>query len=160
MPSRAGRILRLPPKWGLYLVNWIFQRVLRITGATSFSVHFTSLVGCGDKLQVHPSSELSFAVSGHCYIQAGNGIIIEKDVIFAPGVKMISANHDPLMHDKWVPAPPIVIREHCWIGANAVLLPGVEIGSHAVVGAGAVVTKSVPSRAVVGGIPARVLKYI
>ena len=54
---------------------------------------------------------------------------------------------------------PIIIKNDVWIGANVVILPGVTIGNGAVVAAGAVVTKSVPPYAIVGGVPAKILKY-
>jgi len=101
-----------------------------------------------------------FFLSGNCYVQAGNGIYIGDDTIFAPGVKMISANHD--LHDlhRWVPGPPIHIGRRCWIGANAVILPGVAIGDGAVIGAGAVVTGDVQSQSIVAGNPARVIRCL
>ena len=52
----------------------------------------------------------------------------------------------------------VVIRENVWIGANAVIVPGVEIGSHSVIGAGSVVTKDIPCYSVAVGNPARVIK--
>lgn len=55
---------------------------------------------------------------------------------------------------------PITIGNHVWVGSNATVLPGVNIGDWAVVAAGAVVTKDVPAYTVVGGIPAKVLKTI
>ncbi|MNI40841.1 Chloramphenicol acetyltransferase [compost metagenome] len=53
----------------------------------------------------------------------------------------------------------IVIGNDVWIGANAVILPGVTLGDGAVIGAGAVVTKDVPPYAIVGGVPAKVIRY-
>jgi acetyltransferase-like isoleucine patch superfamily enzyme len=53
----------------------------------------------------------------------------------------------------------VLIEDDCWIGANAVILGGVHIGRGAIVGAGAVVTKDVPSMAIAVGVPARVRKY-
>ncbi|WP_420360969.1 acyltransferase [Companilactobacillus halodurans] len=55
---------------------------------------------------------------------------------------------------------PITIKEGAWIGAKAVLLPGVTIGKHAIVGAGSVVTKDVTEYTVVGGNPAKVIKTL
>lgn len=58
-----------------------------------------------------------------------------------------------------IASAPIVIKDRAWIGFNAIILKGVVIGEGAVVGAGSVVTQDVPDYAVVGGNPARVLKY-
>jgi acetyltransferase-like isoleucine patch superfamily enzyme len=55
---------------------------------------------------------------------------------------------------------PVIIGDHVWIGAKAVILAGVHIGSHAVIGAGSIVTKDVPARCVAAGNPARVLRQI
>ena len=54
---------------------------------------------------------------------------------------------------------PVVIEDDVWIGANSIVLPGVKIGKGAIIGAGAVVTKNVQPYAVLGGVPARVIKY-
>ena len=100
----------------------------------------------------------SFALNGGCYIQGGNGIYIGDDTIFAPGVKIISANHDQSNFDVWLEAPPIRIGNRCWIGANAVILPGVELGDGCIVGAGSVVSKAMPSDSLVCGNPAEVIR--
>ena len=55
---------------------------------------------------------------------------------------------------------PIVLGKNVWIGSNATVLQGVTIGDNAVVGAGAVVTKDVAANTVVGGVPAKFIKYI
>jgi carbonic anhydrase/acetyltransferase-like protein (isoleucine patch superfamily) len=144
----------VPP--GLWIVNGIMQRVLRINGAVPWMVHFTSWAG-GD-IRIGEGVWKSFALSGGCYIQGGNGIQIGDGTLFAAGVKIISANHDPRQLHKWIEAPPIRIGKRCWIGANAVILPGVELGDDVIVGAGAVVTRSVPSGTTVAGNPARPLE--
>ena len=53
----------------------------------------------------------------------------------------------------------VEIGDHVWIGTNSMILDGVVVGEHAVVAAGAVVTKNVPPFAIVGGVPARIIKY-
>ena len=103
------------------------------------------------------SSSKSFAVSGGCYIQGMNGVFIDDDVIIAPSVTIISANHNPTDISKWIETEPVRIGKRCWIGANAVILPGVQLGDGVIVGAGAVVTKSFPSGAVIGGVPAKII---
>jgi acetyltransferase-like isoleucine patch superfamily enzyme len=52
---------------------------------------------------------------------------------------------------------PVVIEDRAWIGARAIILKGVTVGHDAIIAAGAVVTRDVPARAVVGGVPAKVL---
>jgi len=93
-------------------------------------------------------------------VQGGNGISIGEGTVFGPGVKIVSANHNAKDLSTWEPAESIRIGKACWIGANAVILPGVEIGDSSIVGAGAVVTKSFPAKSVVAGNPAKTIKRI
>lgn len=138
-----------------WVINYIFQRIFRQNSEARFQVHFTSrVIGVGD-ISIGRNVWKSFALSGGCYIQSGNGIFIGDDTIFGPGVKIISANHDPNNHMTWKIGPPIKIGSRCWIGANAVILPGVELGDDCIVGAGAVVTKHFTHQSVLVGIPAR-----
>jgi len=94
------------------------------------------------------------------YIQAINGIVIGKNVRLGPGVKLISANHDLLNFDIHIKNEPIEIGDNCWISATAVILPGVKLGNHVVVAAGAVVTKSFSDNCLIGGVPAQVIKSL
>ncbi|WP_054708534.1 CatB-related O-acetyltransferase [Bacillus sp. JCM 19041] len=54
---------------------------------------------------------------------------------------------------------PVTIGHDCWIGARAILMDGIKVGNGAIIGAGAVVTKDVPPYAIVGGVPAKIIKY-
>jgi acetyltransferase-like isoleucine patch superfamily enzyme len=120
-------------------------------------VHFTSTVS--RTITIGKNVAPYFANSGSCYIQGINGVVIGDNTIFAPGVKIISANHlkgDYGKHDKAI--GPITIGANCWIGTNAVILPGVELGNNVIVGAGSVVTKSFTNNLIIGGNPAKVLK--
>lgn len=163
-PHRAISLLlerRIGIPFSRWFVNFLFQRLFRLNAEAPFSVHFTSTVRMGKGISLGKNVWKSFAVSGGCYIQGGNGIEIGDDTIFAPGVKIISANHDPANGMEWAPAPPIRIGRRCWIGANAVILPGVELGDGCIVGAGAVVTKSFPAgHCVLAGVPARQIRTL
>ena len=94
------------------------------------------------------------------------GIVIEDNVMIGSGVHFYVSNHRfdrrdiPLIEQGHHQAQPIKVKEGAWIGANSIILPGVVIGKNCVVGAGAVVTRSIPDYCVVVGSPARVIKKI
>jgi maltose O-acetyltransferase len=88
---------------------------------------------------------------------------IGSDVLMGPEVIVYTSNHGTRagvpMRLQPLQIAPVLIGNDVWIGARCIILPGVTIGDGAVIGAGAVVTKDVPSCAVVGGIPARLIRY-
>ncbi|MFL5740093.1 MAG: DapH/DapD/GlmU-related protein [Flavisolibacter sp.] len=89
------------------------------------------------------------------------GITLEDHVLIGPKANLITENHPLNASDRRaLICKPIVIKRNAWIGAAATVLPGVTIGENAVVAAGAVVSKDVPSNTIVGGIPARFIKAI
>lgn len=90
---------------------------------------------------------------------ARGGITIEDGVMIAPGVTILTVNHDLKDHSILIPIP-VTIKKNAWIGANVTVCPGVVIGEGAVIGAGAVVTKDVPPYTVAVGVPAKVIKNI
>ena len=100
-------------------------------------------------------------INSGCKFQDQGGITIGDDTLIGHNVVLATLNHGiaPEERHDLFPAP-IHIGKNVWIGANAVVLPGVAIGDHAVIAAGAVVTKDVPANAVVGGIPAKVIRLI
>ena len=92
-------------------------------------------------------------------IMARGSIEIEDNVMIGPGVSLLTANHDLYDHQVLL-CGKITIKKNAWIAAKAIILPGVTIGENAVVAGGAVVTKDVEANTVVGGNPAKVLKYL
>lgn len=143
---------------GILLADWIFQKVLLVNHDCKDLTHFTSTVRMPDKIKLSRTAKLSLAVNGNCYLQGTNGIEMFDGVIFASGCKFISSNHDVKDIRSHVISEPIRIYENCWLGANVVVLPGVQIGSNSIIGAGSVVTKSVPANVVFAGNPARKIK--
>jgi acetyltransferase-like isoleucine patch superfamily enzyme len=92
-------------------------------------------------------------------------ITIGNHVNLAQGITVTALNHNfkdtsRRIDEQGFSTKPIVIEDDVWIGANAVILPGVTIGKHVVVAAGAVVTKDVPDNTIVGGVPAKEIKKI
>lgn len=91
----------------------------------------------------------------HGGVTLGDGCQIGHNVVFA------TLNHGFAPEDRSTTYPaPIVLKKNVWVGSNATILSGVTIGENAIVGAGSVVTKDVPDNAIVGGVPAKVIKYI
>lgn len=108
-------------------------------------------------------------IGDHTRIGLHNTIIgpvsIGNNVNLAQGITVTALNHNfgdatKRIDEQGVSTKPVVIGNDVWIGANVVVLPGVTIGSHCVVAAGAVVTKDVPDRTLVAGVPAKVIKTI
>ena len=92
-------------------------------------------------------------------------VTIGNHVNLAQGITVTALNHnfaDPnkRIDEQGVSTTPVVIEDDIWIGANAVILPGVTIGHHSVVAAGAIVTKDVPPHSLVAGVPAKIIKQI
>ena len=108
-------------------------------------------------------------IGDHTRIGLHNTIIgpvtIGCHVNLAQGITVTALNHnfedsDKRIDEQGVSTTPVTIEDDIWIGANAVILPGVTIGNHSVVAAGAVVTKNVPPHSLVAGVPAKIIKQI
>lgn len=117
---------------------------------TPFTCDFGNRVTFGKGVFINHSAILS----------ASGGIEFEDGVMAAPGLKIATINHD--MYDRHLTYTygKVVIKKNAWLGLNVTICPGVSIGKYAVVAAGAVVTKNVPDYAVVGGVPAKVIKML
>lgn len=99
----------------------------------------------------------------YCVIYGHGGLSIGNDVRIATGAVIVPANH--IFEDKNIPITKqgiktkgISIGNDVWIGANVTILDGVEIGDSTVVGAGAVVTKNIPSHCIYAGVPAKLIR--
>lgn len=155
--------LPMPGMPGAYIGHWLrlfcakklFQecgRGVRISANVRF--------GAGRKIKIGDNSNLGYG----CRIIGGD-VILGNEVMMAPNVLIITENHEtsdlskPMMLQGQAQPRPVKIGNDVWIGARAIILPGVEINSHSIIGAGSVVTHNVPEYAVVGGNPARVIKY-
>ena len=108
-------------------------------------------------------------IGDHTRIGLHNTIIgpvtIGSHVNLAQGITITALNHnfsdaEKRIDEQGVNTTPVVIEDDIWIGANAVVLPGVTIGQHSIVAAGAIVTKDVPPHSLVAGVPAKVIKQI
>lgn len=119
------------------------------------SVYF----GSGVKIEIGDFS----AFNVRCWIS--NDTVLGSDVMMGPEVMILSGSHcfdrhDIPMREQGAPdRRPVVIGDDVWIGARSILLPGVKVGSHSIIAAGSIVTKDVPEWAIVGGNPAKLIKW-
>lgn len=105
-------------------------------------------------------------IGPNCYFQAPGGIVLKQGISIGPYVTFLTENHrydsptlEAIPYDLEYVRKTIVIGENAWIGQRAIILPGVTIGEGAVIGAGSVVTKDVEPCSIVGGNPAKHIKY-
>lgn len=90
-------------------------------------------------------------------------IVIGEDVQIGPNVQLLTPTHplDPEERlEGWETGRPVTVGDNVWLGGGVVVLPGVSIGDHTVVGAGAVVTRDLPPRVLAVGSPARVIRRL
>ena len=138
----------------------IVELFSKLTGQNipdSFRMFPPFYTDCGKNISV---GENVF-INSNCNFQDQGGITIGNDVLIGHRVVIATLNHDfdPMKRQDLHPAP-VNIKDHVWIGSGAIILPGVTIGEGAIVAAGAVVTKDVKEKTVVGGIPAKKIKDI
>lgn len=109
----------------------------------------------GQNLQIGPNVFINMG----CSFQDTGGITIGEGSLIGHNATLTTLNHsmDPAHRADMTPAP-ITIGRDVWFGANVTVVPGITIGDAAIIGAGSVVTKDVPARAVVAGVPARVIR--
>lgn len=152
----------------LFNKHWdnIRQKKNKIPGSLFVGDHsrfeigdFTFYAGC--RVSVNHNAELvikSGCMNYDCAIECFNKITIGEDAYISEKVVIRDSNNHTIQRNGYKVSAPVVIGDHVWIGMNATILSGVTIGDGAVVAAGAVVTKDVPAKALVAGVPAKVIR--
>lgn len=118
--------------------------------------------------RIQGSATIRFGANSFCsgfnVFGVNAGVVIGKNVMIADYATIRDSDHDFARADcpikeQGIASEPVTIEGGAWIGHGAIILKGVTVGRGAIVAAGAVVTKDVPPNAIVGGVPAKVLKY-
>lgn len=144
-------------KIGYTLRRIVAKRILQSCGS-GIIVKDHCYFGNGTRLSVGNNSQLGRNARLQGDITIGN------DCVMGPDVVMMATSHEfnrldiPINQQGAKAEEPIVIGDDCWIGTRAIILPGVHLGDHCIVAAGAVITRSFSNNCIVGGVPARVIK--
>ncbi|HPD01680.1 MAG TPA: acyltransferase [Acetivibrio sp.] len=137
--------------------RFLCKRIFKSAGK-NINIEHGAFFASGREIEIGDNSGLGLNSRVTGPLKIGN------DVMIGPDVMIFTQNHrndrlDIPMRLQTDPKRPVVIEDDVWIAARAIILPGVTVHKGAIVGAGAVVTKDVPEYAVVGGNPARIIKY-
>ena len=139
--------------WTPYCVRrWFLRRYCKVAIGRDSSI----AMGCfvtGTNIRIGNNSVINrfTYLDGRCPLTIGNNVNISHYTLIQ------TLTHDPQAPDFGTLVRPVAIGDHAWIGARAIICPGVTIGEGAVVGAGAVVTRDVAPYTIVAGNPARVI---
>lgn len=147
--------------WRWILRCWFGQKIMGRNRHVPWPVPPYVAITCPWNIHFDPDDMQNFHCVGSYFQGVDGKIFLGKGCFIAPGTGLITSNHDPSNAENHLPGKDIVLGEGCWVGMNAVILPGVTLGPHTSVGAGAVVTKSFPEGyCIVAGIPAKKIKEV
>lgn len=175
-PSKSARIIEIistlmSPTYWKWRLNLFAYHVVNMASDRRF-------ITVGKHTNIHPTTIIRYGrnvkIGDNCLInhnnllQPGKGpngtITIGNYVHTGVNVMFMAFNHGfyttdiPTKEQDYMDAP-IVVEDDVWIGGGSIILSGVTIGKGAIIASGAVVNRDVPSYAIVGGVPAKVLKY-
>ncbi len=124
----------------------------------SHNVNISRNVIIGDNVTITDSCRLGYHLGGKIIIS--DDVLIGHEVLFINNIHNYKNLSMRVQDQGYLPFKDIFIGRGAWIGARVIIMPGVNIGAHAVIGAGSIVTKDIPEKSVAVGIPAKVIKSI
>ena len=138
--------------------NWVIQKILGFNKNAYWPTHHSSTVTCVQNIKIGIGT--APGLSSGCYIQGTGEIYIGDYTIVAPNVGIISANHSIYDYTQYE-IKGVYIGRYCWLGMNSVIMPGVRLGDHTIVAAGAIVTKKFEDGyCILAGSPAKIIKTL
>lgn len=139
--------------WSYKLRHWWLRKVCGITIGKDSSIHMGCFV-TGSNIVIGNNT----VINRGSYLDGRAGVTIGNNVNISHQTLIQTLTHDPQNPTFVCLVKPVTIKDNVWVGARAIILPGVTIGEGAVIGAGAVVSKDVPPYTIAVGNPARVIK--
>lgn len=114
--------------------------------------------GTGVGIRIGDNSGLGVSCEVRGPLEIGENVMMGPEVMILTSIHNTSRTDIPMCQQGHLPKQKVTIGNDVWIGARVIILPGVKVGNGVIIGAGAVVTKDVPDYAVVGGVPARIIR--
>lgn len=145
-------------RFGNWLRAWICKTIFCKTGE-NITIKQGAYFGDGRKIIMGDYSQLGINCKVENDLVMGNHVLMGPDIIIYSSMHAYDDLDTPIMMQEAKEKKPVTIGDDVWIGVRAVIMPGVKIGNHAIIGSCSVVTHDVPDWAVVGGVPAKVIRY-
>jgi len=148
------------PGWrfGYWLRRVLLSIIVESCGK-HISVKKNAYIGKGTNLVIGDNAQIGANAKIESHVTIGSRVLMGPDVTIMTQTHAFENPHIPIQLQGALPIQPVYIGEDVWIGTRAIIMPGIQIGKGAVVGAGSVVTKNVPDMAIVGGVPASIIRY-
>lgn len=153
LPASSSRYTR----WAKLLRSSVCKPLFKSSGV-SINIEKGAHFGSGRNVEIGNRSGLGVNCQILGSVRLGNDVMMGPDVMFISTTHRFDSVAAPMIDQGFSEDRPISIDDDVWIGARCTFLPGVQIGSGSIVGAGSVVTKSVPKYSIVAGNPARVIR--
>jgi maltose O-acetyltransferase len=142
-----------------------------ITETERIKLMVSELAACGSDITIRPGVQIiapeqvrfgsHIGIGNYSILRGNGGITFEDFVLLGDNVILATTSH-PIgglyFHQNW--QQPITLKSNVWLGANAIVMPGVTIGENSIIGAGAVVTEDIPANSVAVGVPAKVVRTL
>lgn len=142
-----------------YALRRILVRRIAETCGSDVIVKQNCYIGSGRGLRIGDRTQLGHNARIDQFVTIGNDVVMGPDVVIMTHSHSFERLDIPINQQGSDPIRPVMIGNDVWIGTRVVIMPGVEIGAQAIIGANSVVTRNVPQRAIVAGSPARLIRY-
>jgi acetyltransferase-like isoleucine patch superfamily enzyme len=117
-----------------------------------FRFGMKDILSIGDNCQINENVYIQSAI-------IGNYVLIAQNVAILAVTHQFASVDIPIIKQGSTKPAPVIVEDDVWIGRNVVVMPGITLGKSSIIGTGAVVTKDVPPYAIVGGVPAKIIRY-